>query len=241
MHNSSISRSVGWFLAAVLLLAPTTSQAADFGVSLKAGANWSLLSRPTDPEGTPTLLSGSAFDGTGFGAGASAHYTLTEFEGAVFELEAGILYSHHSATGFEQRSDSDARRTVTLTSDMLRVPVLLHLRSGKGTGFRLGAGIEPMFGLKSGATVAIEGASEQVEPLHTTPTTHLGWTWMLAFDWRATPEFLVPVELRATWDPSVAESTLDRFEGYTSMDEPGNYRVAFNWQLMFMTGIRYDL
>ena len=238
MSNPLAKTLVASLLLALGVLAPASSQADGLALGAKVGGNWSLLSKPHDPrDETDTLLSGSAFDGVGYIVGGSLHYPLAELEGAVLEFEGGLLFSHHSTEGFEEHKDTGRRRVVTLESNMLRMPLMVHLRRGNtGTGFRVGAGLEPIFGLQSGAIV-----DPGPEKLHTTPTTHLGATVALGFDWQANRTFSVPLEFRATWDPFVEESTEARFEDYRSRERHGDYQVAYNWQLFFMTGIRYEL
>lgn len=227
--------------AATLFIAPA-AQASDLSVGAKLGGNWSLLSKPTDPQGEPTLLHGSAFTGAGLALGATGYYPLAEMDGAVFELEAGLLLSWHNGEGHEKHGDTGEERIITLTSTMLRTPVLVFLRDAAPTsGLRVGVGIEPMFGLKSGASVEHRNSSVAPQKLHTTPTNQVGMAFALGFDWRAAADWSVPFELRATWAPGVPGSTKERFEGYESMEDPGEYGVAFNWQMMFMTGVRYDL
>jgi hypothetical protein len=234
-------------VAAALLLGlatcvPTTANAdvsstSKLAVGLKVGGNWSLLTKPSDPRGEPTLLTGSAFDGMGLVGGATLHYPLTELEGAVLEFEGGLMFSRHSTGGFEQNADTGERRDITLEATMLRVPLMVHLRSGANdTGFRVGLGLEPMFGLQSGAVV-----DPGPYKLETTPTVHLGTSVALGFDWQANDTYSIPLEFRATWDPFVASSTKERFENFSSADDPGDYQVAYDWQLLFMTGVRYEL
>jgi hypothetical protein len=232
----ALSLCTALFLCTIMLV-PATAGASDLAIGVKVGGNWSLLSKPNDPRGEPTLLTGSAFDGMGFVGGATAYYPLTEFEGAVLEFEGGLLYSNHAAEGFEQHTDSGQKRTITLEAQMLRVPLMVHLRRAAATtGFRVGLGLEPILGLQSGAVV-----DPGPEELHTTPTVHLGTTVALGFDWQANDAFSVPLEFRATWDPFVEASTKDRFENFSSASDPGEYQVAYDWQLLFMTGVRYEL
>ncbi len=250
--SKSRTKTIAWCLPVALaamfatMLTASTAHADDFStsklaVAAKIGGNWSVLSKPTDPLGQPTLLSGSAFDGMGFVGGVSAYYPLLRTHGAMLEVEAGLMFSHHSTSGYE-KATSGEERTVTLTSTMLRIPVMVHLKSGNdGSGFRLGVGLEPMFGMASGATVQMKHTTAKAEPLQTTPTTHLGTTIALGFDYQARPKFIVPLEFRATWDPFVGSSTRDRFENFKSMSNPGNYQVAYNWQFLLMTGLRYEL
>ncbi|MFP4597111.1 MAG: hypothetical protein ACLFVJ_02605 [Persicimonas sp.] len=230
------------FLAVALILAPGLAEAADLAVGAKVGANWSLLSKPTDPAGEPTLLSGSAFDGVGFTGGAAVYYPLAELHGATLEFESGLLFSRHSGEGFEERTDTGEQRYVTLNATIARVPLLVHLRDGQSVGgFRVGVGLEPMLGLQSGATVEHRNSSAEPEPLETTPTTHMGATIALGFDWPGGTDWSIPVDFRATWDPFVPDSTRDRFEGFESAEDTGEYQVGYNWQLFVMTGFRYEL
>jgi 3'-phosphoadenosine 5'-phosphosulfate sulfotransferase (PAPS reductase)/FAD synthetase len=134
-------------------------------------------------------------------------------------------------------ADTGERRDITLEATMLRVPLMVHLRSGANdTGFRVGLGLEPMFGLQSGAVV-----DPGPYKLETTPTVHLGTSVALGFDWQANDTYSIPLEFRATWDPFVEASTKDRFENFSSASDPGEYQVAYDWQLLFMTGVRYEL
>jgi hypothetical protein len=240
-----MSNALSKLLAAGLLVAfgvfvPASSQAEGLALGAKVGGNWSLLSKPSDPAGQPSLLSGSAFDGMGFLVGGTVHYPLVETQGAVLEFEGGLLFSRHSAAGFEQDPQTGNRRDVTLQANMLRVPLLVHMRRGTAdtpaSGFRLGVGLEPMLGLQSGAIV-----DPGPEKLHTTPTSHLGATVALGFDYGANTQLSIPLEFRATWDPFVADNTVERFEDFNTSNEPGNYQVAYNWQLFFMTGVRWQL
>jgi hypothetical protein len=98
-----------------------------------------------------------------------------------------------------------------------------------------------MLGVQSAATVELENSSRTPRPFQTAPTTHLGFAAVLGFDYQVNQTLSVPLEFRATWDPFVADNTRDRLESYTSMNRYGAYRVAYDWQLFFMTGLRYDL
>ena len=232
-------------LAAATLLASTApAQAADdsgnLAIAAKLGLNWSQLSQPEDPRGEPTLLSGSAFSGFGFTGGAGAFYQLTEFKGASFELEAGLLYSYHSGEGFE--GIGNQTRTVTLSTHMVQVPILVHLKSAaRGGGFRIGAGLVPMLGLQSGATVVIENSNQAPEPLETKPALHLGLSAVLGYDFEIDSTYSVPLEVRVAWDPAVGQTTRERFPDFATITDTGAYQVAYNWQLFFMTGLRFEL
>lgn len=227
-----------------LLAAALPAEAAEskLGVSGKIGASWNLLNGPIDPAEEPTVLSGSAFDGAGFSLGAAGHYNLGEFKGAHFELEAGLLYSFQRGEGFEGVPATGERRILTLSTHVLQVPILVHLKSKpEPDGFRLGVGLSPLFGLQSAATVEVENSDRAPDLFHTTPVTHLGLIAALGYDISLNDEMSVPLELRINWDPAVGKSTLERLPDFVSQDEPGDYQVAFNWQLMLMAGFRYQL
>lgn len=231
-------------LAAATLLVVSAPAAADdsgkLALAAKLGPNWSLLGQPEDARGEPTLLSGSAFSGFGFTGGAAALYELTEFKGARFELEAGLLYSYHSGEGFE--SLGNQTRTVTLSTHMVQLPVLVHLKSAaRAGGFRIGAGLVPMLGLQSGATVVIENADQAPEPLETRPALHLGLSAALGYDFEIDATYSVPLEVRVAWDPAVGQTTRERFPDFADITDTGAYQVAYNWQLFFMTGLRFEL
>lgn len=230
--------------AATLVAFSAPAEAADgagnMAVAGKIGGNWSLLSQPDDPQNEPTLLSGSAFSGMGFTAGVSGFYEFAEVQGASFELEAGLHYSYHSGEGFEGIGEQS--RTLTLSTQMVQIPILVHLKNGSSAGgFRIGAGLVPMLGLQSGATVEVVNSDQPAEPLETSPATHLGLSAVLGYDIPINPSYSVPLEIRVAWDPAVATSTRERFPDFVANDDTGAYQVAYNWQLFFMTGIRYEL
>lgn len=231
--------------AATLMAFSAPAEAANddstkLAVAGKVGVNWSLLGQPEDPENEPSLLSGSAFSGVGFALGAAGFYEIAELQGASFELEAGLLYSYHSGEGYE--GVGEVSRRLTLSSHMIQVPVMVHLKSAsRGGGFRIGVGLVPMLGLQSGATVAIENSDETPEPFETQPAIHLGLSAALGYDFEIDDTYSIPLEIRVAWDPAVGGSTRDRLPDYASEEDPGAYQVAYNWQLFFMTGIRYEL
>lgn len=230
------------FCATPLVASAYETKAPSTAVSLRLGGNWSLLTQPDDPEGHPTLLSGSAFDGRGELGGLTVHYAPDTRQDMPLEWEAGLWYGHHVAEGFEEVADSDARRTATLKTGVLRLPVLAHLRSGdEDIDVRLGLGLEALFGLYSAADVEHENTSEEAEPLETQPTTHLALTGAFGLDWRLADQWRIPLEVRGSFDPFVPTSTRKRFADFESMDDPGRYRVGFDWQVLFVTGLRYEL
>ncbi|MBA2662389.1 MAG: hypothetical protein H0U74_08860 [Bradymonadaceae bacterium] len=224
------------------LWAPGEGAALDLDVGARVGGNWNILARPTDPIGEPTILFGSAFSGFGFSLGPSAALDVYHIEGAArLIVSADLLYSYHAGSGYAEHAASAQKRTVTIATHTVRVPLLLHLAGEeRKTGMRIGAGVDLIAGLSSQSTVVEEGIPGQPQPLDTMPKTHITGTMLLAFDYHQ-PSYFIPLEARFTWNPSVPRSTRERFDGYKSFDEPGRYQVAFNWQIMLMTGFSWGL
>lgn len=246
MSKRIVALGALWGIAGVCWAAPSVAWGADpaheLAVSAKIGGNWSVLNQPEDLRGEPTLLSGSAFDGAGFTGGATGHYYLGEFKGATFELEGGLLYSFQRGEGFEGVANSPEKRTLTLSTHVLRIPLLVFLKSGPAPdGFRVGAGLVPALGMQSAATVVVEHSDQPVEPLDTYPALHLGLSAALGYDLPIDSELSIPLELHVVWDPFVANTTRERFDDFKSLEDPGKYQVAFDWQFFFMTGLRYEL
>jgi hypothetical protein len=234
---------------AALLLARRAASAQEAGerklaVSGRVGGLYSALNKPTDPAGEPTLLYGTAFTGGGFVLGAGIVYGLGSGGAGDLSLTLDALYAHMSGSGYAQTSDGSQRQELTLGMHMLRLPLMLRLSSTPdvedGIVLNLGLGAELLLGLASSATLVSEGVSPAPAPLLTTPTTHVGVTAALGAAWH-TQEWSIPLEVRLTWDPMVEDSTRGRFDSYQSAQTPGNYQVAFDWQVLFMTGIEYNL
>lgn len=239
------SNSIMTIVAAVLCAAAsiavsTPAHAQDARIGVRAAGVWSALPQPDDARGEPTLMSGTAFSGTGFGGGLWASIPLTEFSSGALNLEAGALYSVLRGSGFEQRGD--ARREALLKTRVIRVPILaVYATQSADSTSRVGLGVEPLFGIWSGAEVTTENTSETPEPLFTTPVTHLGLSALLGYDIAVSDGIAVPLELRVTYDPMVGRSTLERFQDFDSASNPGEYEAAFRWQLLFSTGVSFDI
>jgi len=203
----------------------------------KFGLNFSELSQPTDPAGYPTVLYGTAFTGVGFLGGVSAAYPFLEV-GPGFRLtaESDALFSYHRGHGFAESRTTDARRDLVISTLMLRVPLLFGatLSQGRG-GFHAGLGPELMAGLSSNARATQQGISGDPGSLSTTPATHVGVTLDLGVAYHM-KKWTIPVDVRFTYDPFVKKTTRDRFDGYSTVDAPGDYRVAFDWQFFLVTG-----
>jgi hypothetical protein len=227
------------FVAAIgFVTTPASAQDASFGV--RAGGSWNALPQPDDPEGEPTLMSGTAFTGLGFHGGIWASYPIADLSGSELRLEAGAMFARLRASGFEQRGD--AKREALLETSVLRIPVLaVYAANATGSTSRIGVGIEPLIGLSSGATVTIENSDETAEPLYTTPVTHLGLTALVGYDFAVADGVAVPMELRVAFDPMVGSSTVDRFQDYDRPSNPGDYEAAFTWQFLLTTGVSFDI
>ncbi len=233
-------------LAAVAFIAgswlPLEARALDLDVGARIGGNWSILERPTDPVGAPTILHGSAFSGFGFTLGGTVSGEVYRLDGSArLLLSADFLYGLQSGSGYAEHASSGQKRTVTFSTHTLRVPVLVHLAGHRReNGLRLAAGPELIMGLASKSEVVEENIPGSPVPLETVPKTYLGGTFLLAFDYYQA-RYSIPVEARFTWNPFVGKSTKDRFEGYRDFNNPGSYQAVFSWQILLMTGISWNL
>lgn len=239
-HGPSMKRisTIGTLCAALLFASPTFASDLQVGARLVGGFN--QLAGPNDPVGEPTLLSGAAFSGLGFGGGAAAVVALSQTSVGTLYLETNFLYVAHSATGTAKAASGNQSRTVELSANTLHIPLLIGVRSVKGsTGYRLALGPEVLMGLGSAAAVTEEGLSGSPQPLYTTPVTHVGLTATLGFDFEINPSLVVPVDLRATWDFSIPATTRDRFDNYRDAANPGSYQVAYTWFFSVVMGVDY--
>ncbi|MFU8803517.1 MAG: hypothetical protein ACNA8W_06890 [Bradymonadaceae bacterium] len=231
------------FVGAALVSAPTDADALDIDLGARLGLNYNLLTKPHDPAGEPTLMHGSAFSGMGFTFGPAATMPLLDLDGSLLALEVDLLYSYHSGRGFEEftpEGGATQRRTVSIATHAVRVPVLVKLSGRPGqTRMRVGVGPDLVLGLASSSTVSHENIPEDPVPLETAPKTHLTLTTAIGLDWY-TSDLIVPFEVRVNWNPFVGSSTRERFEDYQDLDNPGIYSVAFDWQIMFMTGVSWS-
>lgn len=241
---ANIRRAVAVVALLAALGAPAAASAASGGSSIgaKVGLNWSRLTRPDDPLGSPTLMHGTAFGGFGFTAGPSYRLNFASDGPPTFGLGADVLYSFHRATGFEVDRGNETRRTAILSAHVVRAPLLATVQVGSiedGFAGYLGLGPELWAGLQTSATVELEGAPGPPEPLNTTSVTHGTLHAVLGTSFPAGPNLAMPIEIRTAWDPFVRNTTVDRFAGFSSAENPGFYQVAFDWQILLMTGISW--
>jgi len=244
MENRSPLVSVAVSLLVLCLAAvPAAAEPGDVAIGFKGGLNWSLLQRPTDPPDSPTLMHGTAFDGVGGTVGPTLEVDVGALVDGPLSLEFDAMYSRHVGHGFEKHGETDARRDVTLTTDAVRVPLLLkwQLPDTETSPILVGIGPELWAGLRSGATVTHNEAIDQPpEPLRTTPVRHLTLTALLGFEIEAGPDAAIPIELRTAWDPMVGASTKQRFRSWESYDNPGAYEIAFDLHVIAMTGFTWQ-
>lgn len=236
-------RPLRWAAAALLvgvMAAPMSVDARDIEAGAVAGGNWSLLTAPDDPLGSHTFLWGSAFDGYGALAGVSASAELTYTDWGAGWVTADLLYGYHRGAGWADYTEG-GRVDVLLTTHVLRFPVLARLGlSRDASSPSIGVGLEPIVGLRSGAVVETTGIDQAVAPVETTPTASVAAVMAAGFDWRR-DGFVIPMDVRLVWNPTVASGSEERFDGFNSRDEPGDYRVTFDWQVMATAGIRWGL
>lgn len=224
---------------AVVVAAPS-AQAFEFEAGGLAGANWNYLGTPTDPEGSYTFLWGSAFSGFGTLFGATGALEFTEYEGASIGMTADLLYGYHRGAGYADHTEG-GRIDVLFTSHVLRIPLLLRFAAAGGdSGLNLGLGVEPNFGLLTTATIEATGIEEDLQPVYTTPTSAVAGVVALGYHW-ITEDFVVPIDARLVWNPFVPSSTEERFRDFQSPQEPGEFGVAFDWQILVTAGVRFDV
>ncbi len=221
----------------------TEQSASGLTLGLRLGGGYNSMFAPVDPAGATTLLRGSKFTGPSVQLGGQAGLRLSQPTPAIsVGIDAGLAYSWMRGRGFAENADRTKRQTITLTTHALRLPVLLMVRAspqGKKVGFRAGAGPEVLLGFASGATVRFEQIDASAPQLFTTPVQHVGVMGLLGVD-IAAKGFVIPIEVRTTWDPQVGTSTTERFEDYVSPEQPGSYQVAFNLHLHLTTGVEWS-
>ena len=237
------------FIAALCLLAaaavPDQAAALELGdleVGARAGGSFGWLYRPKDPVGAPTLVYGTAFRGGGLIIGPTARASLWESAGAKLSGRADLLYGFQSGRGFAEDVEGGERIDAVIRAHSLRVPLMLEISNGwEAGGLSLAAGPELVVGLAASATIEQSGPDgERQSPMSARAPSYLGATMALGYTFDR-PEFSVPIELVANWNPLVADATVDRFEGYQSFEQPRSYTATFNWQLMLSVGARWSL
>lgn len=212
----------------------------DLEAGVVTGASWNVLGEPLDPADSYTFLWGSAFKGPGVLLGANGLLELAEVEGASIGLSADVLYGYHRGAGYADHQYG-GRIDVQFSTHVLRFPLMVHLKDAeRTTGPTFGVGIEPIFGIRSGATVELTDLDHPVDPVYTTPTATVTGVVNLGFDIDL-DEYIVPLGARVSLNPFMPDSTEERFDGFSSPDEPGDYQVGFDVQFMLTAGVRWDV
>ncbi len=197
----------------------------------RVGANFVERSQPNDPPGEPTVLFGTAFTGWELKGGAALQMELSRLGNAPLLLDVDLLFSYARATGYAESRTSDARRELTLVTTGIHLPVLLGYGiESESTMLEFALGPEALVGLASGSVASQTGVEGALPPIQTRPVIHVGLTGKLGIAFEV-GDSLVPIELRATYDPFVAKTTRDRFSDFQSFENPGEYGVAFNWHI----------
>lgn len=227
----------------LLVVLPTTAQARNIQLGGVVGPNFSQLNGPDDPRGEVTVLAGTAFTGAGVSTGLTAAMKLFDVPHGALFAELDALYSYQRGTGFAESRTTEARRELTLISNMLRVPILARYDIvDDPLSIRFGLGLELLQGLSTNHSTLVTGTDPPAtrEAFDTTTTTHVGLATKIGLTYELAG-LRIPIDLRFTWDPMVAASTRDRFVGYEGFDAPGQYRVAWNHQLLVVFGVEFDL
>ncbi len=213
------------------------AESMDVRLGVRGVGNYSILSAPSDPAGDPTLLSGAAFTGFGGGGGLASMFFLSKISAGDLYLALDLLYIAHSASGKAEAPATDQRRTATLKSSIIHAPLHLGIRAKTDSiGYRISLGPELLLGLGSASQVDQENIPEPPQPLFTTPVTHIGLSANLGFDIDFT-DWVIPLDVRFVYDPNVPTSTKDRFDNYESANSPGNYQVAYDYQVFVSIGV----
>ncbi len=235
-----ITLLAGAFACAVTL-GPSSVEAAEKEAGIAAGLNWNHLTAPTDPAGEPTFMWGSAFTGFGTLLGATASMDLSEVGSYQLRLTGDLLYGYHRGAGFAEHDEQGGRIDVQFTTHVVRLPVLARIGASPGSsGPTVGAGLEPIFGVMSSAEVTTTGVEEQIQPVETTPSTGMATVLAVGYEVRL-DDMTIPLDARVSWNPFVGSSTEERMEDFQSLQNPGQYKMAFDWQFMFTGAVRWGL
>jgi hypothetical protein len=206
-------------------------------VSAQLGLNYTILGRPDDQPGDVTLLAGSAFLGGGFALGLGYEWAPLE----PFALETGLYYTRSAATGLAALGSEE--REVTVEADILRVPLWGKARLSAWEGVHLlgGLGPELLLGLTSAATIIERNIPADAQGLvETTSVTSLYLTAFVGVEIDAGP-LRVPLRLHASVNPLTGASTRARLDGFQSQEAPGQLRMEFDYEVLFLTGASWGL
>lgn len=235
-----LSVAVAVVAGAVTMPSDAQAEELEFEFGVTAGANWNVLGQPEDPEGEFTFLWGSAFTGFGGVVGPTVAMDVADFDGTSLMVTADGLFGYHRGAGFADHGDA-GRIEVTLTSYVLRMPVIARFRSD-ASDLRpsIGVGLEPIIGLSSGSRVVSRGIDADIQDVETTTASAVAGVATAGLEFDTDEGHPVLFDARAVWNPSVGASTEERFDDFQSPEDPGAFQVAFNWQFMLTLGVRFD-
>jgi len=227
----------GTICTALALSSTAFSQSNPVRLGARAVIGFNQLAPPEDPAGEPTLLSGAGFSGLGIGGGLSAQIQLAQASFGDVYLEIDALYVVHSADGSASSPATQQSRKIEFKANTVHAPALIGIAQRRGRmTYRFAMGPELLLGMGTSSTVTEENLPGDPQPLLTTPVTHVGITGLIGFDYALTSDWVLPIEIRVTWDPSIGTSTVDRFDNYRDPNNPGSYQVAFNWFVSAVIG-----
>ncbi len=207
-------------------------------LGFNVGFNYSFLGQPADQPGDVTVLAGSAFSGVGFAA--SATYEVVGLGVPWLGLESGLAYASSSATGFEIQGDR--QREILIEATSIRLPLYAKGRWSptQTLGLSFGLGPEVAFGLSSASTVRERNIpQEEAQALRTTSVTALLLTAMVGAELDAGPVSF-PLRVHASFNPFVGDTTADRSAGVEG-GQVLDYRMEFNFEMLFTIGVAYSL
>ncbi|QED27243.1 PorT family protein [Microvenator marinus] len=231
---------IAGILSAVILPLSAQAQTKPVRVSAKAIVGFNHMAPPNDPAGEPTLLSGAGYSGLGFGGGLGAMATVANLSVGDLYVALDFLWVSHSGEGSASSPSTGQSRTVVFDANTIHLPMMVGISNkSKSLSYRFSLGPEVLLGMGTTSTITEENLPGDPQPLLTTPVTHVGVGAVIGFDWQASESLIVPVDLRITWDPSVATTTRERFDNYRSAAEPGAYQVAWDWFFALSVGLDY--
>ncbi len=206
-------------------------------LSLRLGINYSVLDRPADQPGDITILSGSAFVGTGLALGLSYEWTGL----APLSLESGLFYSKSNASGLQTKGD--AQQEALLESSAIRVPVWGKYRAKitDSVALVIGAGPELLLGVGSASTLREKNVDEATtQPLETASVTTVQLTGLFSVEVDLGPA-VIPLSIHGSFNPLTGAKTQDRLEGFVSPQQPGALKMEFSYEILFLMGFSYKI
>jgi hypothetical protein len=201
-------------------------------VGLRLHVGGSLTGRADDRPGDITLLLGTGFTGTSWGAEVVGRWPLHR----ILTARAGVGLLAASGRGWVETDDT--RRELTLSFVALELPLLLEVSHPALPQLELwgAAGLAPRVGVHATATELRTGFREDTNaPAIATNTSLL----FLAEAGVATTfgSVRVPLGLRLAWNATYPSTTRQRLPEFATIDAPGPYRVDNDWTVLVTIGV----